>query len=333
MIILTVVIVDGRSIHRFIERKDLPTIEARWQGSTKKYSRIDSHYRQHPIFDSFDKVYFYNHLIPSGFVSFYNHENKERKFVSGHTLSEYIEELLIEIKNKKRIFKNFTVLQNKNFNRKKRCGLLVLKFKDYPFVLKLFMEQPKTFVDPHCKGFEPIFFFYMSGGANRHIAGFTRIKNREYIIEWSLKNHFWKNRIKIPRKWFWLPKKASWIEIKGTNINNTKNVHTVIPGTYAIIADYVDIHEDESDSYERNSIIMNLCNDLNMFIDPHMNNFVIKQNKRTGLPSVTIIDTEHFPTMVGLKEKTYFNDHLDWIIYLARKCLEDIFFRSKNDRL
>jgi hypothetical protein len=47
---------------------------------------------------------------------------------------------------------------------------------------------------------------------------------------------------------------------------------------------------------------------------------------------IVIIDTEHFPTTVGIKEKVYFNNYFEWFSFLAGKCAKDWFFRSKKDR-
>ena len=259
--------------------------------------------------------------------------NNPSRTVERKTLIKLIEALLLEIKHKKRRFTHFTILKHSNFNRRKQCGLLVLKFKDYPFVLKLFIEQPKTFVNPHCKGSENVFFFYMAGGSNRHIMGFTRIKNRELVTNELEKHPRWDHRVHMPRKWFWLPEDTKWLEITGSNMKNT-NLKTLIPGTYAIIADAIDLdREVHIPGKEKRSLIMHLCNDLHLFVDPHMDNFIITYDHSKQEFTIVIIDTEHFPSVVGIKEEKHFSNHTEWFLYLAGKCFSDIYLRSKKDRI
>lgn len=324
--------IGARSIHRKSD-PTVPRLTACWKGSKRKYVRIDSHYEEYPIFAS--AIYLddmiKNHLLLSNKII---KSKTDSAPICSATLNTLLEELVHEVFRKKRSFKHFSILQDKNFNRRKKCGLLVLKFNDYPLVVKLFIETPKTFINPYGKGFEPIFIHYMSGGTNRHVGGLPRIMNRKHILAWAEKNARWKNHIAIPRKWFWIPKNPMWIELKGNNIGNKHEVTTFLPGTYALVADYINTQEPETDFIdERSQIIMDLCNALDMFVDPHTNNFIIKKHPITGKPFVTIIDTEHFPTMIGLKEKTFFADHVSWITYMASKCLEDIYFRPKSLRL
>ena len=77
---------------------------------------------------------------------------------------------------------------------------------------------------------------------------------------------------------------------------------------------------------------MQLCMDLHLFVDPHADNFVIKYRPATDDYSISIVDTEHFPSMVGLKEEPFFNNHLEWYIYLAAKFFQDAFLQTKKAR-
>ena len=173
----------------------------------------------------------------------------------------------------------------------------------------------------------------MSGGINRHIAGLTRMKNLELIQEQIQQHERWKNLIITPRKWYWLPKKPRWIEIKGRNIGEKKQIITHIPSTYAIIADELDTKENHALSYqEKSELIMQLCMDLHLFVDPHADNFIIKYNPTYKDFTISIVDTEHFPSMVGLKEEPFFNNHLEWYLYLGAKFFQDAFLQTKCSR-
>jgi hypothetical protein len=297
--------------------KNLPTITIQWKGSKKSISRGNWAY-QELLFTIFNHDYFYDHLFPED-----------------HALNKIIEKLLKEIKKQKKEYKDFEILKDKNFNYKEQCGLLILKFKDHPFVLKLFIETPKTFIDPYCKGSDNQFFFYMSGGMNRHLAGLTRVRNLELIKEEIDRHDRWKDSIITPRKWYWLPKKQRWMEIKGHNIGNEKEMYTLMPSVYAIVADELDTKEDAPllSLQKRSELVMQLCMDLQLFVDPHGDNFIVKHTKEADKYTISIVDTEHFPSLVGLKEQPFFNNHLEYYVYLGAKYFQDAFLQTKFDRI
>lgn len=314
--------------------KDIPQITIGWKHSKKTISLTNWALTEYPIFNVFSGAgydFFYNHLLPTDFV---NDIHNPEKPINCRALNSCIELLLKELRKHKKEYAHFVVLQDKNFNYKQRCGLLVLRFKNYPFVLKLFMETPKSFIDPYCKGFENQFFFYMSGGVNRHVAGLTRIKNLELVRQQIDDHPRWNGKVKTPRKWYWLPKRHRWMKINGYNIGGKDEISTLMPSVYAIIADTIDTKEDAPLlSYQKKSeLIMELCMDLHLFVDPHADNFVIKHQKDIDDYHLSIVDTEHFPSMVGLKEEPFFSNHLEWLVYLGAKYFQDAFLQTKNDR-
>lgn len=315
----------SRSIHRPYDNQ-LPTITTSWLNDNKKYVLSDSHWELYPIFKLFDEHFFNNHLLPQDDIFF---RNSTYEKIRPQLINHMIEELIEEIKQQKKQYTHFSVLQKKDFNRKRGCGLLILKCKQYPFVVKMFIETPKSFIDPWCKGREPVFFFYMGGGVNRHLTGLTRIKNLTMINEKIKNNSHWNTFISTPRKWYWLPKDPQWIAIHGKNIGPEKNIYTKIPGIYAIVADYIEKEKGFSlgNPHDR-TVALSLCNGLDMLIDPHIQNFFIEKNSR----KIVIVDTEHFPTVVGFKEKKAFHNYLSWYLSLAGKCAKDMFFRTKNER-
>jgi hypothetical protein len=313
----------GRSVHR---PKDplMPEIVARWVGDSTSYSVRNYHFEEYPL-QLFDPEEFKEHLLPPGTLNF---RGNPQKTVTREQLTSQIEQLLGELSAGKRIFSNFVVLQAKDYNFKKTKGLIILKFKEYPFVVKLFMETPDSFISPFDKGMEPIFFFFMGGGINRHLSGFTRIKNREIILA-RLADSPWGSLVDIPRKWYWVPSNIKWIEVKGINIGSIKEQKIQFPGTYCIIADAIDAERSPSlFNGEDKKTALDLCNFLDVWIDPHMKNFMIEKETKKFI----IVDTEHFPSTVGLREKITFDSYSNWYLYLAGKCWQNAFMQTKRER-
>lgn len=328
LLVLTFILTPYSLISRSIYRPAdplMPMITTRWVGDQNCYTLRKYHLEEYPLFQLFDKEYFQKHLLPNSPIS-YRYEPE--KNVDPQTLSTLIEELLSEIKAGKHTYSHFSILQSKDYNFKNAKGLLIVKFNDYPFVVKLFIETPDSFVSPFDKGIEPIFFFFMGGGINRHISGFTRLKNREFIIA-QLAQSPWHDKVEIPRKWHWIPKDCKWIEIKGLNIGEKKEQITQFPGTYCIIADAIEMERGLS-LFNTNDkkMALELCNFLNLWIDPHMKNFMIEKHTK----KFAIVDTEHFPSFVGLREKVTFESYSNWYFHLAGKCWRNAFMQTKKER-
>ena len=323
----------GRSAWRKKLEKT-PTITTRWtQGPRKKsYTIADSHIEKYPLFTIFNQTHFEKNKIPQGQMSYA--ANGKTEYVESAILVELCEGLVKEVTAKKRKFTHFKILQKKNFNRRHMCGLLVVKFNDYPFVVKLFIENPESLINYWCKGFEPIFFWNMGNGAGRHVCGLTRIGNQSIIRDRLEHKPFDLATIHIPRKWFWEPKKNNYISIDGTNIGiHHEACHTQLPSIYAVIADHIDIHDNTALSHEdKGHISMALCNHLDLIIDPHANNYIFHRDAAHNL-HITLIDTEYFPVMVGLKKRKQFESHFAWYTYLIEKCIQDTFYQPKNIRL
>lgn len=314
--------IQARSIYR-PEDPFIPEIIVRWKGDSKSFRLKKYHLEEYPL-QLFDKENFEKHKLPQTISYRYNPAQN----VETHFLSSLIEQLIDEIKQGKKTFSNFKILQAKDYNFTTGKGLLIVKFNDYPFVAKLFIETPDSFITPFDKGIAPIFFFFMGGGINRHMSGFTRIKNRDIILE-RLSHSPWAGQIEIPRKWTWLPKQCQWIEVQGKNIGGHKNLTVEFPGTYCIIADAIE-NERELSLFnpDDKKTALNICNYLNLWIDPHMKNFMIEK----GTHKLIIVDTEHFPSFVGLREKISFDSYSNWYMYLAGKCFQSVFMQTKKVR-
>ncbi len=317
----------ARSIHRS-EHNTLPQLTVSLSDDPKRQISLrNSHLEQYPLFELFNKEYFDRHMLPTGPIA-YRHD--AQKVIMGDSIRAHLEILLKEIKAKKKSFSHFTLLTNKNFNRHKRVGMLILQHKHSPFIVKLSIETPDSFIDPFCKGMDNVWFFPMGGGINRHLAGFTRVKNQENVKKKLADSPYWSSMIDVPRKWYWLPEKSPWLTLKGENIGTHKEQSTQIPATYAIIADAIDAQRElELNNIQDTNLALDLCNYLEHAIDAHINNFVVE--KKTG--KIVIIDTEHFPSVIGIKEKVHVDSYLDWYTFMIKKCGNDWFFRTKKERL
>lgn len=325
--------IDGRSSWRK-HLEQVPSITTRWVHDPDGHQATisDAHIEPYPLFSIFNEKHFNDHKIKPGHIS-YSH-NGIKKTVPSKTLSDLCETLVQEVMAKKKCFSHFTILQKKNFNRRHMCGLLVLKFNEYPFVVKLFVENPTSLINYWCKGFEPIFFWNMGRGAGRHLCGLTRIRNRQIIQQRLSKMPFPDATLHLPRKWFWEPKQNNYIHITGTNIGKDRSTYvTKLPAIYAIIADFMSVADNTTlTTTEKDTLSMKLCNHLDLIIDPHANNYIFNTDA-TGKLHITLIDTEYFPVMVGLKEKKQFSTHLEWYTFLIEKCFADTFYQPKHARM
>lgn len=305
----------------------IPYIKTKWVGQKEpSYTLKNSHLEEYPVFKTFNEKFFNLHLLPSKKITYrYN----SKKTVLGEELKKIVNKLIDEILDGKKKYADFIVLRERDFNQKKKSGLIILKCKHHPFVVKIFMENPRSFVQHKSKGFVPFFFFYMAGGINRHLLGFTRIKNLENMQKLLNQSQRWSKIVTMPRKWFFLPKKNRWIEISGKNIGKKKEQKIKVPGTYCVVSDWVDA-ERRSSVFKRDDrrTCMELCNYLELAIDPHIDNFLIERKTK----KIAIVDTEHFLSVVGMKKKRKFTGYFSWGIYLAKSCAKAMFFRSKADR-
>ncbi len=315
---------NARSQHRPPDTA-MPRIVTYWKDEPfDRYFLSSPYLEAHPFFEMYDALFLKNHTLPPGPITF---RYDASKAVDGAVLSAMLEGLLTEVTAKKKNYTNFDIVRDRNFNRRRRSGLLIVKCRKYPFVAKLFMETPDMFVKPHSKGFEPMFFYFMGGGVNRHLSGFTRIKNAENIKKTLAASPYWSTRVDAPRKWFWMPSTPRWITIVGKNIGVHNDISIDIPATYCIVADAIDIErrmtlvrsEDRSES-------LALCNAVKFTIDPHIDNFMIER----ATHKIIVIDTEHFPTMVGFKKDVgHYTSQIAWYRDLIFKCADDMFFRNK----
>jgi hypothetical protein len=323
-----------RSVHRPKELW-MPRIEVDWVGeSTKKNILIASHIESVQMLKKFDREFLLSRLLPEGKIE---HRNNKEVTTDGSELDSLINKLLLEIDERVKEYTDFSILKNQDFNRKLRCGLIVLKFKKYPFVLKLFIERPESFVKPYTKGAQPYFFYFMGGGINRHLMGFTRIKNLETIRKQIKEDPVWSEIIDTPRKWFWLPKEPKYLELRAYNLNTIDEQIIQIPAIYGLVADLIISNKELTiRSKTSRELGIKLSRVVGNRIDPHMGNFMLEDSSLDSngqkIEKIILIDTEHFPSLVGLKKPLEFDGYLSWYLQLIGKFTQEKFLRTKQYR-
>jgi hypothetical protein len=310
-----------RTVHR-IHLDVAPRIVVSSTTDTTKHTLVDYGLRPLPMLHCYDHKHFMAHKLPTGTIT----APDTQTTIDTKKLRTLINNLLEEIDHKKTEYTGFKILKNSGFVIHKKCGLLIVKFNDYPFVLKLFIETPESFVNPYNKGFEATNFF-IAGGALRHTLGFTRIKTLEYVAQKIKDDPVWKDRIRLPRKWFWLPEHPTWLLIDTYNLGNKKHDHIRMPTTYGVIAD--ELHNDSTQTADYGEL-MEFSKFVEHRIDPHTKNFFIER----GSGKIALIDTELFPSILGFTTRIQpHTSHITWYTHLAGKYLKEKMFTTKDGRI
>jgi len=294
-------------------------IETRWVDDSDgvSYYLRANHLREEPLFNSFDRSYFDSHLLPNGPITFRNHPEQS---VDSSKLSQEIEELMVELREGQKEFTNFTILKDREFNRDEFAGLIVLKSNNYPFVVKLFIENPESFLHPEHKGFRHGCMSKMTGGLNRYLAGFSRISNLEFAQQFVNCQKL-PLKLDFPRKWFWQPKNNRWFELSGINFSeHGQTLSTQLPNVYAIIADEIVCHKRLSQIRKTHGrLIFRLCQEFKFQIDPNMKNFRLEDETK----KLVLIDTEHFPSVLGFKGEISADNYFSLHIKMGLKAIYD----------
>jgi hypothetical protein len=274
----------------------------------------------------FENSNFKKYTLPHGYIKF----RKNNETVHANTLKEKNETVLEEILRGEKNFTNFRVLADENFNYTNSSGCIILKYKDFPFVLKLFIEHPYTFVDPFSKGFKASGLFILNGNM-RHLSGFTRIHNLEAAKKALSKDPEYRYYLDFPRKWYWIPQSQPYLTIHWHDNYNNNNETIKLPGIYGIVCDYIEADKkiQKQEIHTLRQISIDVGNYLHNIIDSHVDNFVPEKNSN----KIVIIDTEHFPTMVGIDKAMNANGYVQWYIELGGKYIKTVLFRSKKQRI
>ena len=327
---------DGRSVHR-VSNPTIPCIRVkstnqaytdRWPKTKKrqictlqsKFSRLST------LKGPLKRNNFKKRLLPADTITY----RSSNKTVQTDAIKEASEKLLEELLSGKTKFESFTILKDRDFNYKTLSGLLVVKFKEHPFVLKLFIEHPHTFVKPMENSFEASCIFVLSG-TMRHLSGLTRIQNLENAKKALSKDAQYKYFIDFPRKWYWMPKNNTWLDIEWNDKNSDSSEQIKIPSIYGIVCDYIETDKklQKQELHTLRQISVDVANYLHYIIDPHVDNFVPEKNSK----KVVIIDTEHFPSLAGLSREMNANGYIQWYLELTGKFIKSYLLRSKQTRI
>lgn len=340
LIVLTTIYFSSISC-RSIHRQPNPTIPyitvtasnqdyaQKWLKSSKaqKINKFQNKYlRLKTLKKPFENSNFKKHALPHGHIKY----RKSDEFVHSEILKKENEILLQEISESKKIFTHFIVLKDSDFNYNNLSGLMILKYKNYPFVLKLFIEHPHTFVEPFNKGFHASGLFVLNGNM-RHLSGFTRIHNLEAARKALSKDAQYRYYLDFPRKWYWIPISQPYLTINWHDKYHDHYETIKFPGIYGIICDFIeaDTKIQQQELHTLRQISIDVGNYLHNILDSHVDNFVPEKNSN----KIVIIDTEHFPTMVGLEKEMSANGYIQWYIELGIKYIKTAFLRTKQKRI
>lgn len=333
LVVLFYLPINARNWQHRVDDPYAPEVKTRFLDETKEYSLKSYDFQESTLFELFDYNHFQENMLPTSPITL---RNKPQETVDGAALSKHIEECykeLIKPRRSIRKLKKVKLLKKNNFNFKKANGLAIFKLTEPPydnFVVKLFIEKPCDFVRPYKKDLEQNCLFPMGGGISRYLVGFTRIKNLHYIRSKIATSPYWSTRVDMPRKWFWIPPNCRWFEVKGYNVGGKAEQSIKLPSVYAIVCDAVESDRAFS-KYDPDdaSLVISLVRWLGERLDPNIPNYMIE--KDTG--KVVFVDTEHFPSNVGLTEPLDYDNHTQWMVKVTKKYFKDNFFRTKKERI
>lgn len=305
--------------------RHMPTLVVSNDTELHSYARTSAYYKKHPIFTVFDKQFFMDHHLPDTGIT----DTEGLSMLSRAEANQILNDIMQALADHKTLLPHGTVIRDTNFNYTTLCGVIMLKLHHYPLIVKIFRETPHSFVLPFSKGFEPATSFLMSGGSNRHIAGLTRIPNRELLLSLIALHPEWHEIVYIPRKWYWTPDPIEWLYIDGYHLDPKKShLHTTIPATYAVIADYITVDGNVAliDFEAQKDLIMKLATICSLHLDPNMKNFIIHTKPGSDALRIAIVDTEDHACMTGLTEPITYTTHMEWYLALTGKFLKNTLF-------
>lgn len=313
-----------------------PTIFVRFKNDARTHRLSSVFLQEWPIFKVYDPLFLQTHSLPPVIQG-----RTSSTLYNGQAFAVQLENLVAEVKQGRAQFTDFSIIRDRTFNRKLGAGSLTLKSKNYPFVVKLFMESPYSFVSPFKKGWES-FGTFVVAGVSRYLTGLTRIKNLQRIKELLAHNSQWSN-IETPRKWFWTPINGNELEVTGYNFGHYHPQTILLPHVYCIISDAIEPARENSFSSwrdfmrssahdraalkEQSKISIELCNHLQFCIDANVDNFIIEK----GTGKFFIIDTEHFPTLAGFTSKPPpITSYTSLGFFILKNSISNVFFKADD---
>jgi hypothetical protein len=297
-------------------RFSVSSIVVGWKSDWVRY-RLSSHHLNPELFEVYDPDYLEQHRLPKGPISFRYHPEQS---VLAEDLQKEVEIIVAQVTDKSFPLKNLCKLKDAEFNESLREGFLIIKMEKYPFVVKLFITSPKSFVHPmKITMMSALYFLVLK--LNRHLFGLTRIRNRNLVMKKLQENSFWKSRVDAPRKWFWVAENSQSIVI-ATHFAQHPDRVIEIPSIYAIIEDAIDFSSHLSLWKERDrKLSLHLCNFLHHQVDSHPNSFVYE--KETN--KVVILDTEELPVVIKFfSRKVRFRSYMTLAVFAGFLCVENL---------
>ena len=287
------------------------------------YQLASLHLRPWTYCNVYDQEFYSNKMFPSDQILHCNRDEKVNSSAVRYEIEKVIKKIF---RSKKRCsLSNAHILKDSDFNYRSSAGLVVVKLKQYPFILKIYRETPQTFCSPCSKGLVPTFVFRTGNGATRHLSGLTRIPMRD-VLENLLENMpAWKDRIVLPRKWLWLPDDLRWLYISGDS--DLFSFNAWIPSVYVIVCDSIEIERSLSFLNEADrTLAIQIGQIFDNKIDSNIPNFVIQK----GTGKIAIIDTEYFPLMLSLKNSFKAESYSNWLFQLAQMSAKKIVYLDKK---
>ena len=316
-----------RSIFRQIDPRQA-YITIKYHNSPVLTTFKNPYLQYNPLFTTFDKEYFFDHQLPDKKIYY---RNQNGKFVRGKILKNVAQTAVKELISGQEKLTHFKIIKARNFHFKSRSGLITLKYKDFPFILKLSIERPDTFTQSHKKGWEPACIFVM-GGANRHLAGFSRVPNSIAVKKKIDQDKYWSQILDVPRKWYWLDKNWRWLEISGQNMAEEKQT-IQFPSVYAIVADEIigahHLRLHKLKGAKDRQLCIKICNFLDQSIDTQNFNYITEEATK----KLVLIDTEYFPLLIGWINPKPIKNYTAWNKNLFINFMKSRFSRDKALRL
>lgn len=310
--VLTPTVVDAHSPNC---KHKLPEIAVQWTDNAAEQYAAKAEYFRPEVFSMFDPAFVQEHLLPMGEITSRN----GRSTMQGSQLSDEIEQTITELRSGKRNLTYFTLIKDKEYHWKHFAGLIVLKSRNHPYVVKLFTENPATFLDAKAKGMQHAAMSRMSGGGNRYLAGFLRLKNLEQARQIASTVEL-PMVLDFPRKWYWLPTHNQTMTVMGRGFGSAKDdsYSMQLPSVYAIVADWIETDVPLSYMRTKHRVdILNICHKFNFEIDPNIKNYRIEK----GTNKLVLIDTEHYRSLLALNANIPTNSYVTMHLYVAGHAL------------
>jgi hypothetical protein len=283
------------------------------QSHTDTSATLTSRYLSKHVFEAFDQKYFDTYYLPKTDIT---HRNKPHQSTSGTTLATIVDQTVQSIIQTGQPTDETEIMKSSGFSFSHKAGVIILRCKNHPFIMKVFIENTQSLAHPFRKGLEAIGIFIMSGGLNRYLTGFSRVKNL-YTFKTEISQHpYWQSKIDAPRAWFYTPDNTPYFSMYGSRFFENATYYADMPAIYAIICDEIFGSSENIDS----QTTLQLFQDFDNHIDPNPSNFLREYETQ----KIVLIDAEYFPSIVGLDRHMYVSSYFSWYMQLAIKCAKDI---------